>query len=174
MCAQRSAMKQGSKGPSMSRDNFKLIAAASFLSEALRSAGCSRGLCWAIYWGHTTQAWTHRDSINWISVAVGVASIAVYFVLRRYNSHLKSSGVTNFFLPEALLVVGIFTFFSWAGEPSRVTPVLCLDGIVGTPDRRCPLKLTRRVMAVQASIMKLWQLCSQPRFLSDHAATLRL
>lgn len=40
----------------------------------------------------------------------------VYFALRRFNAYIKSKGVTGFFVPEALSVVILSTFLSWACE----------------------------------------------------------
>lgn len=40
----------------------------------------------------------------------------VYFALRRFNAYIKTKGVTGFFVPEALSVVILSTFLSWACE----------------------------------------------------------
>lgn len=40
----------------------------------------------------------------------------VYFALRRFNAYIKSKGVAGFFVPEALSVVILSTFLSWARE----------------------------------------------------------
>ena len=44
----------------------------------------------------------------------------VYFALRQGNAHLRSRGVTGFFVPEALSVVILSTFFSWARETKKI------------------------------------------------------
>lgn len=63
-----------------------------------------------------TQVWKVRDTINWWSVAMGVGSMLVYFALRRGNAYIKARGVGGFFVPEALSVVILSTFLSWARE----------------------------------------------------------
>ena len=54
-------------------------------------------------------------------MVIGVSSMVVYFALRRGNAYLKSRGVTGFFVPEALSVVILSTFFSWARETTNTT-----------------------------------------------------
>lgn len=78
-----------------------------------------------------TQVWNARDSINWASCTVGIMSIVIYFGLRRCNAHLKSKGITGFFLPEALIVVIISTFFSWAGGRYNNMSVAMLSSVGG-------------------------------------------
>ncbi|CAN0180573.1 unnamed protein product, partial [Ectocarpus sp. 13 AM-2016] len=63
-----------------------------------------------------SQLWEVRDTINWWSVTMGVGSMLVYFALRRGNAYIKSRGVAGFFVPEALTVVILSTFLSWACE----------------------------------------------------------
>eukprot|EP00752_Nemacystus_decipiens_P016306 g14582.t1 len=64
--------------------------------------------------GTFIQLWEARAYINWWSVAMGVGSMLVYFALRRFNAYIKSKGAAGFFVPEALSVVILSTFLSWA------------------------------------------------------------
>lgn len=50
---------------------------------------------------------------------MGVGSMLVYFALRRGNAYIKTKGVNGFFVPEALSVVILSTFLSWACETPR-------------------------------------------------------
>ena len=65
-----------------------------------------------------SQVWIDRESINWVSTATGVSAMLVYFGLRHFNWYIKSRGSTAF-VPEALSVVILCTFISWACESSR-------------------------------------------------------
>lgn len=62
------------------------------------------------------QVWICRESINWVSVSIATASMVLYLFLQGYNRYLRRMGVKDFFIPEALLVVIITTFFSWLRE----------------------------------------------------------
>lgn len=53
---------------------------------------------------------------------MGVGSMLVYFALRRFNAYIKSRGVSGFFVPEALSVVILSTFFSWI---CKTLPLYC-------------------------------------------------
>ncbi|CAB1121451.1 sulP [Ectocarpus sp. CCAP 1310/34] len=75
-----------------------------------------------------SQLWEVRDTINWWSVTMGVGSMLVYFALRRGNAYIKSRGVAGFFVPEALTVVILSTFVSWAFDLEGTQDV----AIVGT------------------------------------------
>ncbi|CBJ48292.1 sulfate permease [Ectocarpus siliculosus] len=75
-----------------------------------------------------SQLWEVRDTINWWSVTMGVGSMLVYFALRRGNAYIKDRGVAGFFVPEALTVVILSTFLSWAFDLEGTQDV----AIVGT------------------------------------------